>query len=44
MNPETLGVLILILLVTFSEVRSYHRAKKIKHEHFEKSVAVQRPL
>ena len=44
MTPSDLGFLILIILLTFSEVRSYHRAKKLKHEQFEKSVSVQRPL
>ncbi len=44
MTPSDLGFLILILLVTVSEVRSYHRAKKLKTECFQKSVAAQRPL
>ncbi len=32
MNPSTLGVLLLVLLVTFAEVRSYRRVKRFRRE------------
>lgn len=43
MTPSDLGFVLLLLLVTFSEVRSYHRAKKFKTAAFHRSVAIRRP-